>query len=65
MGIQKHRRSRKSGANRRAHWKARLVALVECPKCHAQMRSHRVCANCGYYAGREVIKIEEEEPKKR
>lgn len=65
MGIQKHRRSHKSGANRRAHWKAQRVTLVECPKCHAQMRPHRVCLNCGYYAGREVIKVEEEESKKR
>jgi len=65
MGIQKHRRSPKSGADRRAHWKVKPVTLVECPKCHAQMRPHRVCANCGFYAGREVIKVEEEEPRKR
>lgn len=65
MGIQKHRRSRKSGATRRgAHWKARPVTLVECPKCHSPMRPHRVCENCGYYAGREVIKVEDEETKK-
>lgn len=61
MGIQKHRRSRKSGATRRAHWKARPVTLVQCPQCHQSMRPHRVCANCGYYSGREVIKKEEAE----
>lgn len=59
MGIQKHRRSRKSGAQRRTHWKIKAVALVECPHCHQQMRPHRVCASCGYYGGREVIKQEE------
>ncbi len=59
MGIQKHRRSRKSGAQRRTHWKIKAVALVECPQCHQQMRPHRVCASCGYYGGREVIKQEE------
>lgn len=64
MGIQKHRRSKKSGANRRAHWKLVPVTLVECPQCHQQMRPHRVCPNCGYYAGREVISVEEEETKK-
>ncbi len=63
MGIQKHRRSRKSGATRRAHWKIRDVTLVPCPKCHAPMRPHRVCPTCGTYAGREVIKIEEAEEK--
>jgi len=61
MGIQKHRRSRKSGATRRGHWKARAVALVECSQCHQPMRPHRVCANCGYYGGREVVKQEEPE----
>lgn len=60
MGIQKHRRSRKSGAQRRAHWKARAVTLVACPQCHQPMRPHRVCANCGYYGGREVVKPPEE-----
>lgn len=59
MGIQKHRRSRKSGAQRRTHWKIKAVTLVECPQCHQQMRPHRVCASCGYYGGREVIKQEE------
>lgn len=65
MGIQKHRRSKQSGATRRAHWKLTPAALVECPQCHQQMRMHRVCPNCGYYAGREVIKIEEPEAKLR
>ncbi len=61
MGIQKHRRSRKSGATRRTHWKARAVTLVECPQCHQPKRPHRVCANCGYYAGRLVVEQEEAE----
>lgn len=61
MGIQKHRRSRKSGATRRAHWKLRQVTLVECPKCHSPMRPHRVCPTCGTYAGRQVIAVEETE----
>lgn len=65
MGIQKHRRSRKAGLTRRAHWKAQIPTLVECPQCHKQMRSHRVCPSCGYYAGRQVTEIEEAETTKR
>lgn len=63
MGIQKHRRSRKSGATRRAQWKLRATTIVACPKCHAPMRPHRVCPTCGTYDGREVLKIEEPEEK--
>lgn len=61
MGIQKHRRSRMHGKNRRAQWRMPKVTLVECPRCHASMRPHRVCASCGYYAGRKVIEVEETE----
>lgn len=63
MGIQKHRRSRKSGATRRAQWKLQNVTLVTCPKCHSPMRPHRVCPTCGTYANREVLKVEETEEK--
>ena len=63
MGIQKHRRSKMSGATRRAHWKLRGATLVTCPKCHSPMRAHRVCLTCGTYAGRDVIKIEAAEEK--
>jgi ribosomal protein L32 len=29
------------------------------------MRTHYVCPNCGYYAGRQVIEVEEAETKRR
>jgi large subunit ribosomal protein L32 len=64
MGIQKHRRSRKAGLTRRAHWRAKAPTLVECPQCHNQMRAHRVCPTCGYYAGRQVQEVEETESKR-
>ena len=63
MGIQKHRRSKMSGATRRAHWKLRGATLVNCPKCHSPMRAHRVCPTCRTYAGRDVMKIEAAEEK--
>lgn len=58
MGIQKRRRSRMHGRQRRTHWKAKVATLVECPQCHQLRRPHRVCATCGYYDGREVVKSE-------
>ena len=34
--------------------------LVKCPKCGEPVLSHRACKACGYYAGRQVIKVAEE-----
>jgi len=31
---------------------------VECPHCHETKLSHQVCAQCGYYRGRQVILVE-------
>ncbi len=63
MGLTKRRFSKARTANRRAHFKVRLVTLVECPQCHARMVPHRVCPACGYYAGRQVIEVKEPEEK--
>jgi len=50
---------------RRSQWKAKVPTLVTCPQCKSRMAPHRVCPSCGYYAGREVIVIEAERPKKK
>jgi rRNA maturation endonuclease Nob1 len=31
----------------------------ECPHCHEPVEPHRVCKNCGYYDGKQVINKEE------
>ena len=36
------------------------TTLVECPHCHELKVAHRVCKNCGYYDGKEVIAEKEE-----
>ena len=33
--------------------------IVACPKCGVYHLPHRVCKACGYYDGREVIKVAE------
>ena len=32
----------------------------ECPHCHEYVEAHRVCKNCGFYDGKEVIAQKEE-----
>ncbi|MGH2442023.1 MAG: 50S ribosomal protein L32 [Chloroflexota bacterium] len=41
--------------SRRSHDKASFGAIVLCAHCRHPHLTHRVCANCGYYAGREVV----------
>ena len=45
--------------SRRANWKLDKPAVVECPHCHEMKLPHRVCKNCGYYNGRQVIAVKE------
>ncbi len=46
---------------RRSHLALGKIHLVECPRCHHKHLPHHVCPNCGYYAGRKVVEVEEEE----
>ena len=55
MPLPKRRHSKSRGAKRRTHWKLGLPTLVECSHCHQPRLPHRICPNCGYYDGKEVI----------
>jgi large subunit ribosomal protein L32 len=55
-GKQGRSRTRK----RRANWKIAAPNLVPCPQCHQPKQSHRVCEECGYYANRVAIAVDEE-----
>ena len=49
----KHSRSRKGG--RGAHFGIKPPSLSRCPQCQRARLPHRVCSDCGFYNGREVI----------
>ena len=59
MAVPKRRTSKAATRSRKANWKAAMPSLVECPQCHELKLSHRVCKNCGYYDGKEVVKVDE------
>ena len=42
------------------HGSSKPVGLSECPHCHEPKQAHRVCANCGYYRGRQATAVDEE-----
>lgn len=56
MAVPKRKTSKARRDKRRSNvWKLSAPTLVKCPKCRELKVPHRVCSNCGYYNGREVI----------
>jgi len=58
MAVPKRRKSKATRDSRRAQW-MRSVAKTNvgrCSKCQEPKLPHRVCAACGYYKDREVLK---------
>lgn len=59
MAVPKRRISKTRKNKRRSNvWKITAPNLVKCPQCGEYKRPHRLCAECGYYNGREVLKKE-------
>lgn len=63
MGLPKRKISKSRRDKRRTHWKISPLILTECPQCHQPKLPHTVCPNCGFYKGRQVVKIKEKEEK--
>lgn len=60
MAVPKRKTSKTRKRKRRTHWKMSAPGLTRCSNCGQAKQPHSVCSNCGVYAGREVIKIEEQ-----
>lgn len=58
--LPKRKVSRGRRNRRRAHHGLRPPHLIACTNCGEAHLPHRVCPNCGHYAGREVIEVEVE-----
>ena len=65
MGVPKKRRSSSEKAKHRGYIKLARVTISECSHCHQPKLPHRVCENCGYYDGQEVIAMVKDEDKKK
>ena len=61
MAVPKRKSSNARKNKRRSNvWKISAPAFSKCPNCGALTVPHRVCKNCGFYKGREVIKMDPE-----
>ena len=56
MALPKRRFSRARRDKRRSQQHTPVPSLSRCGQCGAVVRAHRVCASCGYYRGRQVMK---------
>ncbi len=59
MAVPKRKTSKAKTASRRASsYRLNKATVVECPNCHETKLPHRVCPNCGYYDGKQVVEVE-------
>ena len=59
MAVPKKRTSRRRKGMRRAHDGLKYkIAVSICDNCGAVKLSHHVCESCGYYRGRQIIKVD-------
>ena len=56
MANPKSKWSKARTGKRRSQWKLSAPTLVSCPQCHKLTTPHRVCMECGYYDGKDVLK---------
>ena len=59
MAVPKRRTSKRKKRARNTHKKAAKVVLQLCPRCQSPKRPHRVCGECGYYAGKQRVEARE------
>ena len=60
MAVPKKKVSKARRDKRRSSvWKLEAPSLSKCTQCGELKMPHRVCPVCGYYKGREVVKVEE------
>lgn len=57
MAVPQRRISKTRKRLRRTHFKLAPLTLVKCPHCGASIRPHTVCQECGYYNGKQVLKV--------
>ena len=59
MAVPKKKVSKARRDKRRSSvWKLDAPALSKCTQCGELKMPHRVCPVCGYYKGKEVVKVE-------
>lgn len=61
MAVPKRRMSRSRQGMRRSHHHLTPKQLQYCGNCEQPVLPHRVCGNCGWYQGRQIVEEEKAE----
>ncbi len=64
MAVPKKRTPSARRDRRRSHLALHLAHLAKCPQCQGPVQPHRVCPQCGFYKGKDVLKIEARKARK-
>ena len=59
MAVPKRRTSKRRKRARNTHKVAPAIAIQSGPRCGSMKRPHRVCADCGFYAGEQRVEAQE------
>lgn len=64
MAEPKKRLTSHRSGNRRSHLALKPKSLAICSQCKKPLIPHRVCANCGFYNGQDVLELEKKAKEK-
>jgi large subunit ribosomal protein L32 len=64
MPVPPKRLPARRGKTRASHHALKKMQLVPCPKCKKPKLPHFVCKNCGFYKGKDILKLEAKLSKK-
>jgi len=59
MAVPRRKISRSRRDHRRGHIQIKESGLSKCDNCSSLIRPHRVCPECGFFKGVEVVEVKE------
>jgi len=57
----KKKHSKRRQRNKNANAAIKSPSIVICKQCSSYSQGHRICPDCGYYNGRQVTSIKQDE----
>jgi large subunit ribosomal protein L32 len=61
--LTKRKYAKSRQRERRGHQAVEAANSFSCPQCHNEKLSHHACPTCGFYGGKEVIKVKSDKKK--